>query len=457
MSLFTSMNTALTALHANGEALAIIGHNIANANTPGYTRQAPDLRALPLSPPGPAGGGTLAVAGGVAMAGVLRTRDQLADVEPLGGLARQGADQVLADAMDHLEGLLNEPSDAGLQAGLDRLFQSFADLANNPESTAVRATVRQEGAALAGTVRGLWQGLTAAAAAADAKIGAKVALVNTAASQVATYNHLITQAQAAGSGVADLLDQRDQVLDHLVALTGAQVVGQADGSVNVMLGGRLLVGAQGAVAITAAPGAGGVSTLQWPDGNPVKVSGGELSGLLTVRDQVVAGLQASLSDLTQALVTAVNATHAAGVGADGSTGTDFFDPASTPATLQLSTAVAGDLAKMAAARSTAPGDGAGALALSRLAQQPLLSGGTLVSAYQGMVGALGVQAQQAQRDLQADGLLVRQADALRQSSGGVSLDEEAAAMVRYQRSYEAAARFLSAMDELLDNLINRMH
>ena len=453
MSLFGTINTALTALQATQEALAITGHNIANAGTAGYTRQAPDLRALPLTAPDASADGSKPVAGGVVVAGVLRLRNAFADAEYRADAARQGSDQVLSEAMDQVQGLLGEPSGQGLQAAMDRFFQSWSDLANNPENPAIRATVREAAGALAGSVQRLWQGLDDSARAADAKLVARASALNTAAAQIADSNRIIAQMQSVGASAADVMDQRDLLLDQIARLTGAQVVPQADGSVNVTLGGRLLVGPQGAEPISIVAGAGGYTVLHWPDGSPVPVGGGAIAGLQQVRAELVPGLQTAVSNLTGALVGAVNSTHAAGYGLGGSTGVDFFDPASTPSTFQVGAAIAADLNQIAASGSGAPGDGSNAQALTRLAQQPLLGGSSVTAFWQGTAGTLGVQAQQVQRDLDADGMLLRQAEALRQSAGGVSLDEEAASMVRYQRSYQAAAKLVAVVDEMLQTLL----
>lgn len=453
MSLFGSMNTAKTALHTNEQALAITGHNIANANTPGYTRQTADIAALPLEVPNPANAPASALLGGVTVAGVQRIRDQFADNEYRADVGDQGMKQMLSNTMDHVEALLNEPSDSGLQASMSKFFQSFSDLSNNPESGATRAAVRQAGTALAGTIQHLWQGLGAAAQSADAQLAARAQEVNSDAAQIAALNVRVAQAQGQNSSAGDLLDQRDQLLDRLARLAGARAVVTANGTVNVTLGGRLLVGPAGANPITVAAGAASITNLTWADGSTVNITGGEIAGLQQGRDQVAGGLETSLTTLTNTLVTAVNSVHAAGTGLAGSTGVNFFDAASTPATIRLDSTVAGNANAIAASASGAPGDGSNAQKLSQLTGQPLVSGSTIPAFYQGVVGSLGIQARQTQKDLQATNLLVQQADSLRQSTGGVSLDEEATNMVRYQRSYQAAAKFVTTINDLLDTLI----
>lgn len=464
---FGSLEIALRALQAQRLALDVIAHNIANASTPGYSRQTARLETAPPYPwpgragqAGPAGAGQLGT--GVEVGAVDRLRDAFTDLQLRQQYTLSGYYTALADGYAQVEAVFNEPSDSGLNEQLGRFWGAWQELALNPQDTAIRASVIQSAQNLAGLFNGMVGRLRQLQQDLDFRVAGKVAEINDLAERIARLNVQIGQVRAAGQNPNDLLDTRDRLIDELSHIVRVAYVENSNGQLTVYIGGRMLVHNEQTFSLSTAPGPEGFAVPVWSDGSPVAFGdgSGELKALIDLRDGVIPGKIGELNSLAQALAGAVNAVHRAGYGLDNSTGLDFFvfTAGDEAATLAVNPAVAADPNKVAAAQGPdSPGDGRGALAVAQVQYQKLMAGGaaTLGEYYQQVVGRLGLEARQAD-DQKANQEVVQQyLEARRDGFSGVSLDEEAARLVLYQRAFEAAARSLSVLDEILDQLINR--
>jgi flagellar hook-associated protein 1 FlgK len=185
-----------------------------------------------------------------------------------------------------------------------------------------------------------------------------------------------------------------------------------------------------------------------------RLTGGRLGGLVQLRDTTLAGYRQTLDDLAGALITEVNALHRTGFDLDGNAGGVFFEPdppgSGAASAIQVSAALAADPRLLAASGDGAPGDNAVALALADLREQPLaaLGDSTFAAAHGDLIAQMGLDAASAQTQRDASELFLSSLEARRDAVSGVSLDEEAADLVRFQRSFEAAAKFLRAVDEM---------
>lgn len=453
MSSISGLNTLLTALRANQQALFITSHNVANASTEGFSRQTVNMEALP-----PVGGflPDQQIGQGVTLGQITRVRNAFFDQQFRAEYQSLGYYSARKDALDQLQAVTNEPSDTGIRDTLQRFWSAWGDLANQPDAQAARAAVREAANAVADAIRHQANQLSDLRTSLDQTVATRVEEINSLGDQLASVNQQIVGALGTGSTPNDLMDQRDLLIDQLSKLVRIQALPQNDGSLGIVVGGGLLVDGATAHHIAATPGAGGWNKLTWDyDGSAVNVNGGELAGLLSARDGLVPGYQSELESMTQALVQAVNTQHATGVGLNGATGLDFFDPSSTASTIAVSAAVAADLNNIAAGATSAPGDGDNAQAISAIQRQAVVGGGTLEDFYRGMVSGVGVQTQVADRGLNTETVLTQQINNMRQSTSGVSLDEEMTNMIKYQKGYQAAARLMSTLDGMLDTLINR--
>ncbi|MCC7105645.1 MAG: flagellar hook-associated protein FlgK [Chloroflexi bacterium] len=452
---FFGLDIGARALQAQQTAINTTDHNIANANTPGFSRQIVQLETTPpFTVPGlssVAGVGQLGT--GVAAAAIGRARDGFLDLQYRGEASKLQQSQVTEDTLGRVEGALQEPSDTGIGAELSRFFQAWRDLASNPTDSAARTVVLQQAATLTDRLHQAAQQLQAIGQDLNDQVASAVTDVNDLAQRIATLNLQIVQVESSGQQANDLRDQRDLMLDRLAALTPITTAEQPDGVVNVWIGGHALVSIGNVDGLTTTPtGPGGAWEVRFSSDNAlISPTAGKLRGLLDARDQLVPAYQSQLDGLAANLASTVNALHTTGYGLDGLTGRAFFS-GNTAATIVVDPTVAGDPKKVGVAGATGRvGDNSVAAAIAALESdaQP-----TAESLYQALVTGLGSASSSAQHATENHAILLQSITARRQAVSGVSLDEETVNLLRYQRAYEAAARVITAVDQLLNKLIN---
>ena len=437
ISTFLGVQTALRGILAQQRALDVTSHNIANANTVGFSR-----REAVLSPSEPFTTVNGQLGTGVDVEGYRRIRDNFLDVQLRAQTMRSGFYRARQDGLDQIEGSVREPSDSGLGALLGRYWSSWQDVVNAPENIATRQTLAQNAAALADGFQTLSSQLQTVASQANTNIGLTIDEVNSVSTRVAALNGSIILARSAGSEPSDLLDERDVLLDRLNELGNTTTSEAADGSATVQIGGFTTVSGIAATSISA------LSDL-------TSLTSGKLAGLKDLRDVTVPGYVTDLDALAGALITATNTQHALGYDLAGTFGTAFFT-GTTAADIAVSAGIVADPSLIAAAGAAgAPGDSTNALALAGLRRTALVSGATVDTAYSQLITRLGSDAQETRRQSANTKALADSLEGRRQSVSGVSLDEEMTNLIRYQRGFQASARALTAMDEMIDLLINR--
>ncbi|HEY3832405.1 MAG TPA: flagellar hook-associated protein FlgK [Acidimicrobiia bacterium] len=451
MSDFSGLNIALTGLYASQRALMVTGQNVTNANTDGYSREAVDLEPVDgVFGPSLWTNNSSAPGGGVSVTGVTRFRAEYLEVNA--ALARGAQSQLSTSSatLSSIETMFGEPSDDSLAAGLDGLWSSFAAVANNPSDPGARAALLAQGTTVASTFNSMSSQLTQLSSDSLSQLSALTSEINTTAANIASLNGQIGQATLSGSDPSALEDQRDSLVQQLATDAGATVRPGANGTVNVFVGGSALVSGQQAETLALDTSGSSVS-LDWVNaGHAALVTSGTAGGLLNTINTVVPGYQQSLNTVAMQLKSDVNTLHSAGVGLDGSTGLNFFDGTSA-ADISLSADVAGQPDKIAAgAASGGSLDGSVALQLSDLGQ----SATGADAQYRALIANLGVDSQGAQRNSTMQDATVQQIDASRQSVSGVNTDEEMVSMVQFQNAYNASARFLTTIDQMLDTLVN---
>lgn len=463
MSTFSGLTTASTALAAARRGMDIVGQNIANQTTAGYTRQRLETSAI----------GAATVSGrfavgplpgqGVSIDGISRLGDAVLDARVRDTLAASGYWSTRASASAAAEQTLAEPTKDGIAHQLTEFWAAWQDLANAPDSTAAAATVITNAETLSSRIADAYRKVSDQWASARSSATSVVSQVNVAATQIAELNGAIRDAAASGAAPNDLIDRRNLLAQNLASLTGATGTIESDGTMTLRIDGNALVSGSDARAIvlTGPPSieSGTAMTLTWatPSGMTVDAVGGELGGLLAVvapgaDGGVLAGLANDLNALATALATTVNTQHRAGVTADGTPGGDFFSlAAGGPAALGLGVIPQGRADLALAAPGAGPLDGTNADALSRVGA----GAGGPNTIWGDVVARLAVStAADAGRASRADAGVVAAVTA-QQSVAGVDNDEETVNLLTLQTAYQAAARVLTAVDEALDVLINR--
>ncbi len=462
--LFSGINLALQAMLAHQQAMEIIEHNVANANTPGYHRQQAVLVAgLPYPAPRLQGG----IFPGQMGSGVLVDSIRRFNLDFFDGRYRKELSEskrwsMEGDVLNQVEATLAETDNDGVAAKLDEFWSGWQALSSDPTNMALRADLRQRASALADSLNWRANALMELRKNQDLTISQKVNDINAMASQIAHLNVEISNVQAAGDAPNDLLDQRDQLMDGLAEITGATVSIQDNGEALVSINGHALVVGSEAFALAANPDPanGNMVKITWAgDGKDFDPQRGELAGLLDARDRVIPAQLDALNSVAFSLADRVNTLHQGGYGLNNATGLNFFEPfTSTNYALEIHVSSdIDDLANIAASTDPdSPGNGNLAGEIANVKDEMLMNGGTatLNSFYVGKIGEFGLAVQEAQIRAADRGSVADSLMKLKESATGVNLDEEAANLIKEQRAFEAAARMLTAMDDMLDRVIN---
>lgn len=453
--LFGMLAMTARSLEAQRFGLDVVGQNIANVNTSGYSRRVVDFAALPPTSPLNAGNG-------VEVQGVRAIRDALLDRRLWQEIPAEAMQGAIADALSIAEVALGDPG-ASIDAALSAFFDAWGRLSEDPTSTTARQQVVLQGEALATGFRDMVSRLTLARRDADARIRGVVDQINALTTEIASLNVSIARGVAIGTDVQALKDRQAEVIKALSAFVPVDVIAREDGGYDVTIGlGRpLVIGASDFRIETTAVGPSGFVTLS---ANGVDITGeissGALGGLLHVRDTLIHGYVSRLDEIAYALATEVNTRHQAAFDATGAAGLAFFEPpaatAGAAAALAVNAAVAADPSRVAAASTPDPGDNTAARDLAALRDGRVMFGGTatLHEAWGRLVYQAGTDTQVARQEQRTRREIVMQVEALRDSVSGVSLDEEAAGLIRFQRAYEANARFFTTVDSVLQTLLN---
>jgi flagellar hook-associated protein 1 FlgK len=443
ISSFYGLQTSLRGLLAQQRMIDTTGHNIANASTKGYSRQEAVLQASPALqiPSGTATGAPAHLGSGVDVASYRRVRDSFIDLQFRAQNTHMENRSAQAEALDRAELALSEPGDNGINTQLAKFWDAWGDVANAPADPAAKQALVEQAQSLGdafATVRSqlsLVQQQTAAQYAdlARPRVGKSDpgGEVAQAATEIAELNDTIRRYISAGDAPNDLLDRRDVLLDQLSGFGQITVkAGTEPGTIDVAFTDLDVPIVTGTSATWAGP-----PSAPW-------APGGQLGGLLEVSDPVKGTLQSYVNDLDRvaaALETAVNGAYPG----------DFFVPGATAGTLNVTAALSAD------PRSVVAGTGSGgsndiALAMAALRGTPAVDG-----EYRAFVARVGAEVKAADRQAANSRTLADAVENRRQSVAGVSMDEEMSNLVRFQRGYQASARAMSTMDEMLDVLINR--
>ena len=466
MSEFGSIQTALSGMTAQRRALDTIGHNVANANTDGYSRQQVSLQAIaggvvPAMYAKPRFGGQ-----GAEVTNVARVRDQFFDARYRNEAAKSGLVGVQSAVLDRVEMALPEPSDTGLGEQLGQFWSSWSDVADQPQQLPIRSALLEQADTLATALHRAAADLTTARNDYVDQLKTTVDAANSLAGRIAGLNDAIRGAAASGLDANDLADQRDVLVDQLSGLVGGTVRPRDDGMIDLFVGSVAYVRGADATSLSAQEGPSGTTpavgfqevSLNWAAGvGPADIGDGQLGGMLGGVNDTVPRYLDQLNQVAATLVSTVNAAHATGTNLAGTaTGLHFFDPVgTTAATIAVSADVAGRPEQVAAGVPSGV-VGAGTLDGSVAKAIAGLSGATggADASYRSLIGTLSVEASAVQRrDLMQQSVLT-QVDRARQSESGVSLDEELANLVQTQHAYSASARVLTAIDETLDVLLS---
>ena len=467
IGLFGTLDLAQRALQTQRQGVEVTGHNLANANRAGYTRQRLTVQA---------GSSLSTLVGqfgtGVEAVTVQQIRDGLVDRQMQDEISVRSSLETQQTALQWAQANLGQQIDstsnstagastsgnAGLADRLTNLFNSFQSLATQPTSLEARQGVLLQAQDLAGRFNQIDQQLSKLSGSLSESMKSDVTSANQLLTDISRLNDEIKQTELGSKVVAnDLRDARQEKLEELSKLIKVDA-SESGGVLTVSLNGTSLVAGKQVVDTLEAYDAGGG---QWKirtqtGAQPLDPTGGSMHGYLTARDGVVAQLRADVNTLASQLITQVNTLHSAGYGLAGSTGAAFFT-GTNAADIQVSSQLVNQPALLQVSASAgASGDNTVALNLARLADQPqaALSNQTLSQFLGQSVAALGGSLSSINGQLTDQKMVESWLQQQRDAVSGVSLDEEMTNLTKYQKAFEASARLVTTVDEMLDTVLN---
>jgi flagellar hook-associated protein 1 len=468
------LETGRRALSTQQFGISVTGHNIANVNTEGYSRQRADLVA---TPPSRTAFGLLGT--GVTIAGVSRLRNEFVDLQLRASQSTLNAATSDYNILGQIEATFNEPSDTSMSGVLNSFFASWEDLSTNASSAVSRNSVLQQGRTLVNTFHQLYADTNEVRTSLRDELSTKVNRINTLAEEISKINTDIVSEAASGLNVSDKQDLRNNKIAELSKLANITVTEDSRGAAIVSVGGAMIAGTGTHLGLRVAAGTSTTVSGTTFDqlivvselgGSDVGITSGEAGSILKSFNSTLPDTLGRLNQLASAIISTVNAQHSAGYGTQSppQTGINFFmgtDAASIAIDLTNPGAVAGSNPSLdniaASASATATGDNTIALAIAQLLdQKPLSSGaGTLLGGssiseyYNQTVTNIGSAITSASTLMQSQTLVVSSLSEQQDAAAGVSVDEEMTDLIKFQRAYEAAAKLISTVDEMYTTLI----
>ena len=464
LGLFNTLNLGARALTAEQVAVEVAGHNLANANNPAYARQRVQIQTSLPTPTSFGMEGT-----GVQVTSIQQVRDQLIDSQirseaSIGGYwnSQQNA---LQNAQTQLNEFLNlsstsgaSGSTAGLSGQLNNLFGAFQAVATSPTDPSARLSLVNAGQSLASSFNQSSQNLSTLNDQLNTSVSNDVASANRLLSDIAGLNNEIARATASGGNANDLSDSREQDLENLSKLVNIQTAANSDGSVSVSIGGQQLVTGSKLTDTLATHDSGNGQLLVQTaaSATPLTLSSGSIQGTIDARDGALATLRNSLDTMASSLITQVNGIYKNGYDLNGNFGANFFTGGDA-ATIGVNPALVNDPSQIqAAGTANAAGDNSIALQLAQLGQQSIaaLNNQTFSGAYaqdvQNFGNALANANDQVDNYNSVNTMWLNQRD----SVSGVSLEEETTNLIMFQKAYQASAKLITTVDQMLQTVIN---
>lgn len=452
-NLIGNLHIARQSLMTQQTGLNVVGQNVANVNTEGYTRKRLVLEAQ----------GNF---GGVSADSIKRYVDDFANARLAEEESTFGFNKQKSEILEHVSELFNDLQDTGLGSSLDNFFGALRTLESNPSDLTSRQEVLVRGDELSETFNRVANELEGVRRGMDDLLRASVAEVNSRVEEVANLNEQISMQIAFKQDPSDNQDTRERLILELSEHIDLNYIEDSKGQYTVFLeGGMPLVEGNNFstlyISPTAAPGAAEVEYVS-PDGRSAVVTsrfeGARMGAVLDLRDTEIPNYQSQLDQVAYDIIDAFNVQHNLGFGLDAVGARNFFNDhggvvLNAALNMSLSADVDGIPENVAAAGAAtgAAGDNVNAIAMANLPEQLLATGSTLTfnEAYSNIVGAVGVDARHANDSMHVSENTKTNVEAIRDSESGVALDEELTFMLAYQRAYQASARVVNTTDQMI--------
>ena len=459
--IYGMLNVARTALITQQKALDITANNIANVNTEGYSRQRLNMEQ---NEPVRYEGGTLGT-GVRANRTIQRIYDRFLAGQIAGAASQQGRWDAQLETLEKAELMFDDASGYGLNGAMTEFWNSWQDVANNPSGYTERATLLANTENLTMVFNKLSRDLSQVQGDSDLSIKGAVDSINGLTSEIASLNLKIAEVEAGNEHSANAFrDQRDLKLNALSSLVDVNSFEDADGYLTIITAnGHTLVDRTRSWDLTTETNANGFQDIFWESSSGAQqnitsdLSTGKLKGWIEARDVIIPEYLTRLDDMAVAMANAVNTQHNSGLDRNGDPGLDFFSPFTGASDITVNGLIVNDTNLIAAAADTegVPGGNSNAIAVAEIQHRLLMSGGsaTIDDFFNGLVSDVGWFVSQAKVNMDHQSTVSLQLATYREEVSGVSMDEEMVNMVQFQSAYNAAAKLVSTVDEMLEALI----
>ena len=448
--LMSTLWIALGALQAQQGGLQATTNNVANLNTPGYSRERPILQEG-----NPIVQDQVVFGGGVELKGIESLRSDLLDLQISDETQQQSKAQACVDAMNQVQTLFPDDT-SGIGTEISAFFQSLNNLSTNPSDLTLRQTVLTAAANMASSFNQTATQMTALRGSINNGISQEVQQVNQIATQIAAINVKLAENSSSGQQYSAFLDQRTALIQQLSGIIDVSQISDGNSITLTTKQGAALVVDGRAYGLTSEADASGMQRIYSSQGDDItgRIGGGELGGMLQARDQAIPSLQDGLDALAAGMTTALNAAHAMGTDLNGDPGGDLFVPAAGSGAASSMKVAFTDPRLLAAGLDGSYGDNGNIANLSGVANQAVADGLTPSACYGNLVFQTGMAVSNGQAELDAGKAMLQQLQQQQSSVSGVSIDEEASNLLLYQRAYQAAAEAISAVNQMLQVALN---
>jgi flagellar hook-associated protein 1 len=449
-SLFGTLSIAVSGLEAEQGALSATTNNVANANTPGYSRLRPVLvESDPVTV------GSVTYGTGVTLQQIESVRDPILQYRIQEETQQQGQLNAFVSAMQQAQvQFTTSSSDIGTE--IANFFSSLTQLSADPASLPVRQGVLTAAGDLASSFNNVATNLQQQQSSLNQQVGQDVQQVNTLTGQIAQLNTQISAMQGVGQDASALLDQRDTLISQLSGLIDVSQIQSGDGITLTTANGAPLVAGGQSFALSTQTNASGMQDI-YSQGSDItaSITGGDLGGAIQVRNGTIPTLLSDLDTLSSGLANGLNAANAEGFDLNGNAGGNLFVPPTGSGqgyAANMSVAIS-DPSLIAASSDGSQGSNGNVANLSAVEDQPISDGQSPTDYYANLVAGVGNDVSNGSAELSSAQLILGQLQDQLNSVSGVSLDEEASNMVQYQNAYEAAAHVVTTVNDMLYTVI----
>ena len=449
MSISSLFEIGRRSLSAYQSAINTTANNIANSNNEGYTRRRLDIRNV-TSLSGFSGFGS-----GVDATSLSRMREKFAEYSLWRENHNLGRYEKTETLLKQIESIFGDNSDGSLQNILAEFWNSWNDLATDPESKTLRALVKNKGQLLANSFRSTYTRAVKMQRQLDPEIRESVRTINKISAQLLEINMQLRRGES-----PDLMDRRDQLITDLSHIINIDVREKDNGEVSILFGGHILISENKANKLEVSMDRSSnlysaAITFKDSDFEP-DIGGGSLAGLLEVFNDNIPNYLDQLDNLANGISSQVNSAHSSGYNLAGTTGINFFNGSgSGAANFRMNQAILND-PTLIATRGATEGVGANSIAESifNLQFDAFVSNETTTEFYISLVTEIGSDLADASFLRYSQELITQQLKNQRDEISGVSLDEEMTKLVQYEQAYQAAARIIKTVDEMIKTVLN---